>query len=218
MRNAVRVFAVHRFISAHTTDSAAPRRPDLRTKAALAGAFRVWRDETVSQVHLRFFGDITTHVAERVVHKSQRIAWNVAPLVTQADLASQAATVAATKAVPPAASRAADRNSATAPVAPPLAAPASPTLDIHFEVAGTQEVLHWLLGYGAAVQVLAPLSLIEAHQRELSGGLARYPSALAPQPVEYQWLSQPRAAPVPAVPEKNKTLRKPRTSVVRTHR
>ena len=212
LRKAVRVFAVHRFLSARTMESVAPRRPELRTKAALQGAFRVWRDETVSQVHLRFFGDITTHVAERVVHKSQRIAWNVPPSVTPVDPTTQAATRTAHVPLPlPCAA-----HVPSLLVADP-AATSPPTLDIHFEVAGTQEVLHWLLGYGAAVQVLAPLSLLQAHQRELSGGLARYPGypQPSPQPAAASPIQLTTGSPPTEPPQKNKNTAKPRTSDVR---
>ena len=124
-----------------------------------------------------------------------------------------------TPVVPPTASHAADRKSAKPTLASTLAStPVPPSLDIHFEVAGTQEVLHWLLGYGAAVQVLAPLSLVEAHKRELSGGLARYPADSPLQSTQYQSAGQTLSPPTPAASEKNKTLRKPRTSVVRPHR
>jgi predicted DNA-binding transcriptional regulator YafY len=128
LRNDIRVFAIHRFVSAATVDSPIPKRPELRTAAALHGAFRIWREQTVTSVHLRFFGDAAAHVAERVVHKSQRIV------------------------------RHPDQNGA----------------DLFFEVAGTQEVLRWLLGYGSAVQVLAPAALADAHLAELRDGAGRY--------------------------------------------
>jgi len=143
LRNDIRVFAVHRFLSAHTIDSKITARPALADATALDGAFHIWRDKTVSQIHLRFFGDDTAHVAERTIHKSQRTQWLTPPNTPSADT----------------------------------------VLDIFFEVAGTQELLHWLLSYGAAVQVISPPSLIHAHHRQLTGALARYP-VLPPQPTE----------------------------------
>ena len=58
LRQDVRVFAMHRFAAASLTDeSFAPRR-EARSKAALRGAFRVWRDENIKTVRVRFAAEV----------------------------------------------------------------------------------------------------------------------------------------------------------------
>lgn len=127
LRQDVRVFAIHRFVSAKTIDSSIQPRAQTRSAAALKRSFRVWCDENVHRVHLRFSGDLVAYIAERRIHRSQKVT----------------------------------RNPDT-------------TLDLTFDVAGTQEVLHWILSFGSAVTVLAPPALRAAHRAELVAALGRY--------------------------------------------
>jgi hypothetical protein len=53
LRQDLRVFAVHRFVAVQALNERCAPRPETRTQAALAKAFRVWRDDHVMQVRVR---------------------------------------------------------------------------------------------------------------------------------------------------------------------
>jgi predicted DNA-binding transcriptional regulator YafY len=69
----VRVFAVHRFLAAALTDEHFAVRPETRSKAALRGAFRVWRDDHVSTVRVRFAPKVAPEIRERTWARGQRL-------------------------------------------------------------------------------------------------------------------------------------------------
>jgi predicted DNA-binding transcriptional regulator YafY len=70
-RKAVRVFAVHRVLSAELTSERFSRRPETRSRAALQHAFRLWRGDAVHTVRLRFAAPVAGEIAERRWHPSQ---------------------------------------------------------------------------------------------------------------------------------------------------
>lgn len=126
LRKAVRVFAAHRIVSAKPTSSAASNLAGCSVDV-FRHAFRVWYDDVVQRVALRFTGDLVPYVAERRIHRSQRVLHS-----------------------------------------------SRRRFDVEFACAGMQEVLRWLLAYGASVQVLYPAKLVAAHQEELRRSLAQY--------------------------------------------
>jgi predicted DNA-binding transcriptional regulator YafY len=73
LRQDVRVFALHRFIAATLTDETFATRKEARSKAALRGAFRVWRAEHVDTVRVRFFPEVADEIRERTWGAGQRI-------------------------------------------------------------------------------------------------------------------------------------------------
>lgn len=73
LRQAVRIFAVHRFLAAELRcDTFAPR-PETRSSVALKNAFRIWRSETVERVTLQLRGRAAADARERKWHASQRV-------------------------------------------------------------------------------------------------------------------------------------------------
>jgi len=73
LRQDVRVFALHRFIAAALTDERFASRREARSKAALRGAFRVWRAEHVDTVRVRFAAEVADEIRERTWGPGQRI-------------------------------------------------------------------------------------------------------------------------------------------------
>lgn len=73
LRNALRVFAVHRFLAAQMTDEVIPLRPETRSTAAFKNAFRVWRESKVVTVRARLRGTAAAELRERKVHASQKL-------------------------------------------------------------------------------------------------------------------------------------------------
>ncbi|MCA9677042.1 MAG: WYL domain-containing protein [Myxococcales bacterium] len=73
LREAVRVFAVHRFVQVEAMDEVVPLRPATRSAEALRSAFRVWRSDRVETVRLRFSRAVADEIAERTWHASQEI-------------------------------------------------------------------------------------------------------------------------------------------------
>jgi predicted DNA-binding transcriptional regulator YafY len=65
LRNDVRVFAAHRFLAAALTDDRFTTRPETRSKAALRGAFRVWRERNISKVRVLFAAEVAPEIRER---------------------------------------------------------------------------------------------------------------------------------------------------------
>jgi predicted DNA-binding transcriptional regulator YafY len=78
LRQDVRVFALHRFIAATLTDERFAPRREARSKAALRGAFRVWRAEHVDTVRVRFAAEVADEIRERTWGPGQRIEENAA--------------------------------------------------------------------------------------------------------------------------------------------
>lgn len=78
LRQAVRVFAVHRFLEVRITGEPAPIRPETRSRVALQRAFRVWRGETVERVRLAFSPAAAGEILERRWHPSQHLEPTVA--------------------------------------------------------------------------------------------------------------------------------------------
>ena len=73
LRNAVRIFAVHRFLTATLTDDKYAPRGEARSAAALKHAFRVWRGNNVEMVRIRFSRATAQEVRERTWPPHQRI-------------------------------------------------------------------------------------------------------------------------------------------------
>jgi predicted DNA-binding transcriptional regulator YafY len=65
LRHDVRVFAVHRFQAVTLLDEHCPPRPETRSAAALAKAFRVWRSDRVEQVRIAFASEVAAEIRER---------------------------------------------------------------------------------------------------------------------------------------------------------
>ncbi|MCC6996724.1 MAG: WYL domain-containing protein [Deltaproteobacteria bacterium] len=74
LRKDTRVFAVHRFESVVLTEERFVPRPGVSSKAALRAAFRVWRDNNVESVKVRFTPRRAPEIRERRWHGSQTIA------------------------------------------------------------------------------------------------------------------------------------------------
>jgi predicted DNA-binding transcriptional regulator YafY len=73
LRDALRVFAVHRFLAAQMTDERFAMRAETRSAAALKDAFRVWRDARVQTVRVRLSGIAAAEARERLAHASQKL-------------------------------------------------------------------------------------------------------------------------------------------------
>lgn len=73
LREAVRVFAVHRFRMVTLTNEHTRERPECSSPNALRHAFRVWRGGNVQRVTVRLRGWAAIDVLERRVHASQRV-------------------------------------------------------------------------------------------------------------------------------------------------
>ena len=73
LRGAPRVFAVHRFLAVTLLDEHCPPRPQTRSAAALAKAFRVWRSDKVEQIRIAFAPDIAPEILERRWLASQQV-------------------------------------------------------------------------------------------------------------------------------------------------
>lgn len=73
LRQAVRVFAVHRMSEVERTAETFTRRPETRSKVALKNAFRIWRSENVRRVRLRFDSRAAAEIRERTWHSSQKL-------------------------------------------------------------------------------------------------------------------------------------------------
>lgn len=87
LREAVRVFAVHRIRGAELLDESFAPRPEIDRERVLRNAFRLWRAENVQTVRLRFYAAAAARVRERRWHPSQR--WN--DTVTGGDLVMEIA-------------------------------------------------------------------------------------------------------------------------------
>lgn len=73
LREATRVFAVHRFRMVTMTDQRAPLRPECSSRHALRHAFRVWRGGSVQRVVVRLKGWAAGDARERRLHASQTV-------------------------------------------------------------------------------------------------------------------------------------------------
>jgi predicted DNA-binding transcriptional regulator YafY len=73
LRQDVRVFAMHRFAAVSLTDERFAPRREARSKAALRGAFRVWRDNNIKTVRVRFTAEVAQEIRERTWGPGQRI-------------------------------------------------------------------------------------------------------------------------------------------------
>lgn len=73
LRQAVRVFAVHRFRLVTLTDERTRPRPECSSPATLRHAFRIWRGGTVQRVVVRLKGWAAADARERQVHASQEL-------------------------------------------------------------------------------------------------------------------------------------------------
>jgi predicted DNA-binding transcriptional regulator YafY len=73
LRQAVRVFAVHRMTEVERTGQTCEPRAETRSAVALESAFRIWRSEHVRRVRLRFSGSAALEIRERIWHKSQTL-------------------------------------------------------------------------------------------------------------------------------------------------
>jgi predicted DNA-binding transcriptional regulator YafY len=73
LRRDIRVFALQRFVAATLTDEPFTPRAGARSKAALRGAFRVWRDENIQKVRIRYAAKVSPEIRERVWGPGQRI-------------------------------------------------------------------------------------------------------------------------------------------------
>jgi len=73
LREGIRVFAVHRFLAASLTDERFASRQEARSKAALRGAFRIWRGKNVVMVRVRFAPDLAEEIRERTWGPGQRV-------------------------------------------------------------------------------------------------------------------------------------------------
>ncbi|MCC6526653.1 MAG: WYL domain-containing transcriptional regulator [Polyangiaceae bacterium] len=129
LRQDVRVFAVHRFVSAVATESSFVPRAEARSKAALRDAFRVWRSRegAAREVRLRFDGPGARWVRERRFHRTQRL----------------------------------------------LELPGG-GVELSFEVAGVDELVRFVLGFGRDALVLAPPELRARVEAEHSAAASRY--------------------------------------------
>ena len=65
LRNAVRIFAVHRFQLVTVLDEHCPPRAETRSTAALKKAFRVWRSDRVEKVRVWFSPEVAGEIKER---------------------------------------------------------------------------------------------------------------------------------------------------------
>jgi predicted DNA-binding transcriptional regulator YafY len=132
LREAPRVFAVHRFRSVSLTDERCPRRPEISSRAALRDALRVWRGQAATRVAVRLRGWAAREARERTLHPSQKVT-RIAPDEVRVEL----------------------------------------------EVAGEDEVLRWVLGYGALAVVEAPPALVARVRDALAAAAAAYsPTAI----------------------------------------
>jgi predicted DNA-binding transcriptional regulator YafY len=73
LRDAVRVFAVHRFLAVRPTDETFRYRPETRSRVALRNAFRIWRSDNIERVRLRFSTHVAAEILERRWHPSQSV-------------------------------------------------------------------------------------------------------------------------------------------------
>ena len=73
LRQAVRIFAVHRFQAAVLTDEPFAPRPETKPGVALKSAFRVWRGENVEVVTLRFADSVADEIRERQWRPGQTV-------------------------------------------------------------------------------------------------------------------------------------------------
>ncbi|HEY4184582.1 MAG TPA: WYL domain-containing transcriptional regulator, partial [Polyangia bacterium] len=73
LRQAVRVFAVHRFVAASLTDETFAPRAAARSAVALKNAFKIWRSENVQTVRIRFDETAAEEIRERTWAPRQRI-------------------------------------------------------------------------------------------------------------------------------------------------
>jgi predicted DNA-binding transcriptional regulator YafY len=73
LRDAVRVFAVHRFRMVTLTEEKTRTRPECSSQKVLSKAFRVWRGGNVQRVVVRLRGWAAADVRERRVHASQEV-------------------------------------------------------------------------------------------------------------------------------------------------
>ncbi len=73
LREAIRVFAVHRFETVTLLAESSPHRPELRSDVALRDAFRVWRGDQAQRVRLRFDAVVAREITERRWHASQSV-------------------------------------------------------------------------------------------------------------------------------------------------
>lgn len=73
LRGDVRVFATHRFVAVALTEERCPPRRETRSRAALHGAFRVWRSEHVEKVRIRFGPEVAEAIRERKWLAAQKI-------------------------------------------------------------------------------------------------------------------------------------------------
>jgi predicted DNA-binding transcriptional regulator YafY len=73
LRHDVRVFAVHRFMTAALTGERFSPRPEARSRAALRDSFRLWRARRVETVRIRFSAGAADEIRERRWSAGQRL-------------------------------------------------------------------------------------------------------------------------------------------------
>jgi predicted DNA-binding transcriptional regulator YafY len=73
LREAIRVFAVHRFRMMSLLPEQVRPRPECRSRHALRNAFRVWRDDHVRRAVVRLSGWAAREARERTLHPSQQL-------------------------------------------------------------------------------------------------------------------------------------------------
>lgn len=71
LRQDVRVFAIHRFLEVRSTGERFAYRAESRSRAALHGAFRIWRGANIARVRLAFSRAVSPEIMERRWHPSQ---------------------------------------------------------------------------------------------------------------------------------------------------
>jgi predicted DNA-binding transcriptional regulator YafY len=73
LREAVRVFAVHRFLGVTLSDEKFTPRGETRVKAAMRNAFRAWRSDHVKTIRIRFSRAAANEIKERRWGPGQRL-------------------------------------------------------------------------------------------------------------------------------------------------
>lgn len=73
LREDVRIFAVHRFVSATVTDASFLPRAEVRSREVLKNAFRMWRGTNIQQVAVQFDAKTAPEIRERRWSPEQKV-------------------------------------------------------------------------------------------------------------------------------------------------
>lgn len=73
LREDVRIFAVHRFVSVNVTDSGFLPRAEARSREVLKNAFRLWCGKNVHQVEIQFDAQVAAEIRERRWSREQKL-------------------------------------------------------------------------------------------------------------------------------------------------